>query len=179
MTHPRLVATTLTLMLLGACDGDVDAAVGREAVAGRSDADRAPAAAAATQPPVPVGEPLSVPALAGGQMQEAAAVVQLHSMPDQNAKLFGVGGGDPAMNGLQTYLALYVDAAEGWRVYPVGDFESWRVTEEGPNRIVLDVSESRLDPATGEIGTAARRLIVGFAPVARTPPANITVTPAR
>jgi hypothetical protein len=119
-----------------------------------------------------------VPAVAGDDMQEAAAVSQLHSMPEQNAKIFSVSGGDPAVNGLVTYLGLFEGPAEGWRVFPVGDFERWEVSETRSGSVVLTVRESGAD-GQGGIVTRSRRLIVGFAPVGRAHPATITVTPAR
>ena len=54
-------------------------------------------------------------------LQWAASVVKSDDIPGQSAKLFGVGGGDPAMNGLQTYIAFFQSPGDGWAVYQIGD----------------------------------------------------------
>jgi hypothetical protein len=152
------------------------------------DAGDAPAEGDRTQvapPPAPIrsaeplGDPVNAPAVSGQRLQEAASVMQVHAMPEQGAKVFGVSGGDPAINGLVTYLGLYAGVAEGWRLYEIGNFETWRVTEVATHRVVLDVSESRLDPTSGEIITEDRRLIVGFAGDEAAPPSSVSITPAR
>src|SRR5689334_3723467 len=62
-------------------------------------------------------------------LQDAATVVvvsQLEHQGDLGAKLFGAAAGDPAMNGLNTYLAFYMPPPEnGWRVFEIGDFLSY------------------------------------------------------
>ena len=140
----------------------------------------APTPEAPTRSAEAIGEPVEAGPVSGAStLQEAAAVMQVHAIPEQNAKVFDVAGGDPAVNGLMTYLGLYIDASEGWRIYEIGNFESWRVTEEAPQRVVLDVRQSRADPASGEIVTEDSRLIVGFASDGEGPPERITLTPAR
>ena len=107
----------------------------------------------------PAGEPEIIEIAEDEDLQWAASVMQIHPMANQNAKLFAVSGGDPAINGLVTYLGLFAGPAEGWRVYRIGDFEEWTVSEEGRRRVVLDARESRM----GEDGESDR----------------VTVTPAR
>lgn len=128
------------------------------------------------------GAPVSV-SPAAMDVQQAASVTQVVVLPDQGdttVKLFGLAGGDPAMNGLHTYLAVFIDPAQGWRVFQVGDFLSFKVVASAPGRVDLEVRESTHDPDTGVIGQATRRMIVGFARGPNgEPPATITVTPAR
>lgn len=112
---------------------------------------------------------------ADDMLQWSAAVTEVHLMPNQGAKLFSTAGGDPAMNGLYTYLALHQGAAEGWRIFRIGDFESWRVIEEAPGRVLVEVRESAPDAESGEVVTATRRLNVAFDATA---PDAVTVTPA-
>jgi hypothetical protein len=104
--------------------------------------------------------------------------MQMHPMESQNAKLFAVSGGDPAMNGLVTYLGLFAGPAEGWRVYRIGDFEEWTVSEESRRRVVLDARESRMGE-DDEIVTEDRRLIVEFRRGEDGESDRVTVTPAR
>ena len=75
----------------------------------------------------------------------AASVVELVALPDLNAKVFGTAAGDPAVNGLYTYIAFFGGAAEGWRVYRLGDFEDFEVLASAPGRIDLEVNESAVD----------------------------------
>ncbi|MDO1560361.1 hypothetical protein Q0812_13075 [Brevundimonas sp. 2R-24] len=113
-------------------------------------------------------------------LQWAASVVQLHELEGQGAKVFGTAGGDPAVNGLYTYIAFYESPAEGWRVFRLGDFESWTVAGEGPGRVELEARQSSVDQTSGEITTRPVRLIVAWTkgPEDR-PPARVEVTPAR
>ena len=115
--------------------------------------------------------------------QWAASVVRLDALEnqgDRTVKLFGTAGGDPAMNGLYTHLAFFESPAEGWRVFRIGDFLDYRLLSEAPGRIDLEIDESVLDAATGQIGSRKRRIIVGWAlPTDGSVPATVTVTPAR
>lgn len=117
-------------------------------------------------------------------LQWAASVVRLDPLRRQGevtAKLFGTAGGDPAMNGLYTYLAFFELApGDGWRVFKLGDFLSYRIIAEAPGRLTLEVRESVMDQGTGGIGERVRRLAVGWTPGAGgEPPTLLRVTPAR
>ncbi len=113
-------------------------------------------------------------------LQIAASVVRLHAIEDQNAKLFGTGGGDPAMNGLYSYIAFFAGSADGWVSYRIGDFLDFEVLAVAPGQVDLSVDESVLDEASGEIASRTRRLIVRWTPGADgAPPTEVTVTPAR
>jgi hypothetical protein len=116
-------------------------------------------------------------------LQWAAAVEQLtplRGQGDLGAKLFGAAGGDPAMNGLHTYLAFFDSPGDGWRLFKIGDFLSYRVVAEARGRLTLEIRESVMNQRTTEIGTRTRRLTVTWtAPADGTPPASVSVTPAR
>jgi hypothetical protein len=117
-------------------------------------------------------------------LQWAASVVQIYPLRRQGqvtAKLFGTAGGDPAMNGLYTYLAFFESApGDGWRVFRLGDFLSYRILSEAPGRLTLEVRESMLNEATGDIGARTRRLLVSWRGGSGSePPASVTVTVAR
>ncbi|WP_396593091.1 hypothetical protein [Brevundimonas sp. R86498] len=114
-----------------------------------------------------------------GAIQRAAAVVRVDPLPDQNAKLFGVGGGDPAMNGLDAHIAFFRSPAEGWAVYRIGDILDYTVLSTAPGRVDLDLRESTMDSATGQIGDRHRKVIVQWTVGADgAAPAAVTVTPA-
>lgn len=116
-------------------------------------------------------------------LQWAASVVQISQLRRQGAltvKLFGTAGGDPAMNGLYTYLAFFDSPDAGWRVFRLGDFLSYRVITEAPGRLSLEVRESVMDQGSGAIGDRVRRLAVGWSPGGGgEPPALVRLTPAR
>lgn len=111
-------------------------------------------------------------------LQWAASVVRVDPLPGLDAKLFGVAGGDPAMNGLQTYLAFFISPADGWRVFPVGDILDYRVLRSANGRVELEISDNIMK-ADGEIGSRTRRLILSWAPAAEGAPESIALTPAR
>jgi hypothetical protein len=113
-------------------------------------------------------------------LQWAASVVRLDPLRRQGltAKLFGTAGGDPAMNGLYTHLAFFESVDGGWRIFRLGDFLSYRILEETPGRLVLEVRESVLDEASGDIGARTRRLLVSWRG-GRAPPASVSVAATR
>ncbi|HYJ52131.1 MAG TPA: hypothetical protein VEW04_03080 [Allosphingosinicella sp.] len=114
------------------------------------------------------------------QLQDAASVVRIDELRRQGAlggKLFGTAGGDPAMNGLYTYLAFFVSPAEGWRVFEIGDFLTYRIVSETPGRVLLEVRENVMNGA-GEIGERSRRIALSWTAGAnRTPPESVRLTP--
>jgi hypothetical protein len=168
------VTFLLALLGLAACDAQVET---RKAVL--PGAQAAPAAA-----PLTAAGPAAVvrPDADEGQ-QWAAAVVELTPLTrqgDRTVKLFGTAGGDPAMNGLYTHVAFFDSPAEGWRVFRIGDFLDYRVLSESPGRVDLEIDESTMDQASGNIGSRTRRVIVGWAVATDgSVPATVTVTPAQ
>lgn len=112
-------------------------------------------------------------------LQWAASVVQLDPLRRQGnlgGKLFGTAGGDPAMNGLDTYLAFYLSPADGWRVFRIGDFLTYRLVSEAPGRLVLALTESVMNPRTGAIGSRTRRLAVSWTRRGDQAPGTISVS---
>lgn len=154
-----------------------------------SPAERAPSAA-----PAPDAQAAHTPLTATGPATElprlpvdenltwAASVVQLDTLTNEangGVKLFGLAGGDPAMNGLHTYISFYESPAEGWQVFMLGDFLDYTVLADAPGRVELEIHESTMDEATGNIGSQRRNVIVSWTSGADdTPPATISVTPA-
>ncbi|WP_296817987.1 hypothetical protein, partial [Brevundimonas sp.] len=98
---------------------------------------------------------------------------------EPTVKLFGTAGGDPAMNGLYTYIAFFENPGSGWRVFRLGDFLEYRILGERENRVDLEMDYSIMDPHSGEIRSDTRRVIVTWTPGADGEgPAAITVTGA-
>lgn len=169
---------TFLIVLLGltACDAQVESR--KEAVPAAEQAAPAPAAAPLTA----AGPAATVQPDADEGQQWAASVVELTPLTrqgDRTVKLFGTAGGDPAMNGLYTHVAFFDSPAEGWRVFRIGDFLDYRVLSESPGRVDLEIDESTMDEASGNIGSRTRRVIVGWAIATDgSVPATVTVTPA-
>lgn len=177
MKHPLLLLIVTTA--LTACDPNAVTAPGQPAP---PTGGIAPAPAAATPPLTQTGMGLPVKAQPEPALQYAASVTEVYPLTKQGdlgVKLFGMAGGDPAMNGLQTYIAFYRSPAEGWWVYQVGDFLSFKVLNETGGRVDLEVEENVMDPATSVIGSRKRRLIVAFtASGIEASPADVRVIPA-
>lgn len=173
-------AAGLAALMLAACEpapAPADA-TGTESLASVERQDREPVSP--TPPEVktratPSGPPVTVAAEQGDGIQWAASVMQIHPLEAQDARVFATAGGDPAINGLQTWIGLFQGPADGWRVFRIGDFESWRVIDEAAGRVVLEVAESSLNPDTGLAMTRRKRVIVRFN---ADQPDAITVTPA-
>lgn len=156
--------------------------------------DAAPAASAAEAPDTTAGTPTvpqAVPLTASGapqarsaealddSLQSAASVVRVDWVADQSAKLFGTAGGDPAMNGLYTYIGFFGSPADGWVVFKLGDVLEYTVLSSSAGRVDLDLHESTYDEASGQIGSRHRKVIVAWTvPAEGGSPAAITVTPA-
>lgn len=123
----------------------------------------APAAPAAESPAPPALKPSGPPrtVAAEGEPMEAAYVTDVRMVEGADgAKIFSTAGGDPAINGLYTYLAVFT-APEGWtRVFQIGDFNSWEVVEESAERVTLRVSRSWIEEGSGDIKTAEEYLFV-------------------
>ena len=173
--HPLLllaIAGTVT-----ACDSGVETR--KDAV---PDGGSAAISAAAATPATAAGPGQAVAAQADDYLQSAASVVAVTPLsdPGADAKLFGLAGGDPALNGDHAYLAFFVDPSEGWRVFPLGDFEGWSLGEQGPGRFVLETTQGRMgDDGQMVTGEVKRFIVTWQSGGADAPaPSAITVTPA-
>lgn len=94
-------------------------------------------------------------------------------------KVFATAGGDPAMNGLQTYLAFYQSPAEGFRIFMIGDFEEYRIVSQAPGRATLSVRQTSHDGHSARFLTRTRRLNITWPVRGDTVPATVTVTETR
>lgn len=126
-------------------------------------AGEALAPAAAAPAPAALALKPSGPAVAIAAVPESmpeAFVTDIHLLKDGSAKLFSTAGGDPAINGLYTYIAIWTDTDQWSQVFQIGDFNSWEVVEEAPGRVVLKVSRSWVEESSGDIKTAEEHLIL-------------------
>ena len=169
----RPLVFVCSLLALSACDTQVESR--REAVDVRGGGSAPEQVAALT----PSGSGQTLAPESDAMLQTAASVVELTPLEGQNAKLFGTAGGDPAMNGLYVYVAFYIDPAEGWRVFRIGDFLDYRVLRAAPGVVDLELTESVMDSATQQIGSQKRRIILGWTPGENgAAPTAVTVTPS-
>jgi hypothetical protein len=131
---------------------------------------------------VPAGQPETMKPIIENGLQGAASVVELtylQKQGDLSVKLFGTAGGDPAINGLYTYVAFFVGSANGWRVFKLGDFLEYRVVNEAPGTVDLEIKESVIDRASGDISSRLRRVILSWDFASGGEPEVISVTPAQ
>lgn len=139
-------------------------------------------AAAAT--PAATAEPASAPTFAAadgaspetlapaapdaeGETAALGGIVRFDAVPDQSGggfvRLIGTAGGDPAANGLMTYLVIST-AHDSW-VYTIGNIIDYRIKGVGDGRLDLEIDETTIadngdmNTATRKIGTAVFYLI--------------------
>lgn len=171
-----LGAVAIAALSLSACD-----ATSSTETAGTTPAEGSAAAPAQAAPLTASGAPVALTAAeAEDGLQWAAGVVRVDEIEDESAKLFGVAGGDPAMNGLQTHIAFFQNPDQGWVVYRIGDFLDYTVLSQSNGRVDLDIRESDDNAASGHIGDRHRKVIVQWTqgPNDEAPTA-VTVTPAQ
>jgi hypothetical protein len=136
----------------------------------------------AAAPLMPAGAAETLAPDADENLAWAASVVKVDFAPNQmdiTVKLFGLAGGDPAMNGLYTYIAFFVGPHEGWRIFRLGDFLDYRIISTSRGRVDLELRESIMNSDSGEIGSRSRRVMVSWKPPADgVPPSTVTMTPA-
>lgn len=113
------------------------------------------------------------------ELQWAASVVETTDLRRQGqaaVKLFGTAGGDPAMNGLQTYIAFYMSPADGYRIFRIGDFLDYTLVSEGPGRVALSVRENFMNGRTDQIGVRTRRINLSWTPARQgAAPSSVTL----
>jgi len=130
-------------LALGACEAAVQRA--------------APAGAPQPQEVRPIGPPVSI-LVSDGEHPEAN-VMRLAHLTQSDGRLYSVAGGDPAINGLSTYLAVLESPADGMRVFMIGNFNDWQVLYERPGQVALQVSRSFID-ADGGVETVEERMLL-------------------
>ena len=132
------------------------------------------------------GEPQTWSPLAQDDPAIAAlAVVKFNDLPDMSniaaVRMYGMGSGDPAMNGLRVYLAFVSPHDE--RAFLLGDFRDYRVIAASPGRIDLEYDEDVM--VADELQTRTLRAIVSWTEAAQQPspnpefPSTVTMTPAQ
>lgn len=166
----RYLAVTAAALALAACQPAAEA----PAKPAEPAAAETPVAAAAAEPAKPSGPAKDIEA--EDDHFPEAYVTDVHHIKDADFKIFSTAGGDPAINGLYTYLARYNEDERGWtQVYMIGDFNEWEVVEESATRVVLKVSRSWVEQESGDIKTAEEKLILDLPADGATP---LKVTPA-
>ena len=173
-----LSVSVLAALALAACDAQPSA---KTSVAATTESPSTPAQAA---PLTAAGAPVALTAEESSQdddgLQWAASVVKTDDIPGESAKLFGVAGGDPAMNGLRTHIAFFDNPATGWVIYEIGDFLDYTVLSHANGRVDLDIHESTYDEASGTIGDRHRKIIVQWTQGANdVVPTAVTLAPAQ
>lgn len=152
---------------------------------GATTPDSAAPGAAATPQAAPLtasGTPEAVPVAvdSDGSLVSAASVVRIDWVAENGAKLFGTAGGDPAANGLYTYIAFFTDPGGEWVIHELGNIIDYTVLSSSVGRVDLDIHETTIDEATGELDSRHRKVIVSWTPgVDGGPPTGVMVTPGQ
>lgn len=175
----RPVAPVVGLFALalsvGACQAAPEGAANSNS--GEPSAAAAPQAAPLTASGAAEPVPLAVDS--DGSLMSAASVVRIDWVAESGAKLFGTAGGDPAANGLYTYIAFFTEPGGEWVIYELGNIIDYTVLSSSVGRVDLDIHESTMNDATGELGSRHRKVIVSWTPgVDGGPPSGVAVTPA-
>lgn len=135
------------------------------------------AATAIAAPEGPTTAPESIMALGEEPPEASVTDVRWIESSETGAKIYSTAGGDPAINGLYTFLAVAGDSPDqGWRVFQIGDFNSWKIGEQTKDHIILEVSRSWVDQASGDIKTVEEKLKV---PLVAPSATELVVTPVK
>jgi hypothetical protein len=121
-----------------------------------------------------------------GKLGAALGVVKLTEVGNQTeaaaVRLLGIGGSDPAANGLKTYLSF--STPHDGKAFAIGDFLDYRLISASSGRVDLEIDETTVG-ADGNLGQHTKRVIISWSPmpvqddVNPTFPASVTITPAK
>ena len=162
------------LLLAGCTPASQDAAATGEAAAAAPETapDNAPAAAPVSAPTFAAAGGASPATLAPeasdaeGEAASLGGIVRFDAVPGQSGegfvRLIGTAGGDPAANGLMTYLVIST-AHDSW-VYTIGNIIDYRIKGAADGRLDLEIDETTVAD-NGDMNTATRKLIVTWTPV--------------
>lgn len=138
----------------------------------------APGGTVETIQPVPEDDP--------GEANDLAGVVKFDVVPNQtdeaSPRLIGTAGGDPAANGLMTYLVF--STMHSSKVFLIGNIIDYRIIGASPGKLDLEIDETTADN-DGNLGSATRKVIVSWTPVTEDQGPDteftsaVTVTPAQ
>ena len=144
-------------------------------------ASLAVATAPAAAQPVGTPGPVDIEPQTDEGLQVAAGVSQVHALTHQgdvDVTVFGLTGGDPAMNGEYIFLSFNGTPADGSRIFRVGDVLEFHILSDAPGRMLLQVRENVMTSDT-EIGERTRRVLVSWTPGPDgAPPATVRVAEA-
>jgi hypothetical protein len=125
----------------------------------------------------PTTAPATVAVIAEAPPEAYVTDVTWIESSETGAKIYSTAGGDPAINGLYTFIAIASDEpGGGWRVFQIGDFNSWKIGEQTKDHIILAVSRSWVDQASGDIKTVEEKLKV---PLVAPSATEMVVTPVK
>lgn len=118
--------------------------------------------------------PVTIPMAPVEQSAVAVAKVEYLDKAENFTKLFSTTGGDPAINGEYVFMAVFPESmADDTATFWIGDFNSWEIAEQTKDHVILKVSRSWVDDASGEIQSTEEKWKVPMvAPTAK----ELTVT---
>jgi hypothetical protein len=178
-----LSAVVVTGLMLGACNNATATAEG-------APADKAAAVAASTFTPVAGAavETLKPEPLDGeGEVGFLPGIVRYDVIPNQTgdgfARIIGTAGGDPAANGLMTYLVF--STVHAGEVLTIGNIIDYRIVGVSPGKVDLEIDQSKAAD-DGTLSTETRKVVLAWTVPAdaednpdQSVGATVTVTPAQ
>lgn len=156
------------LLLAGCTPASQDAAATGEAAATAPDTAAAPVSAPTFAAADGAGPETLAPEASDveGEAASLGGIVRFDAVPGQSGegfvRLIGTAGGDPAANGLMTYLVIST-AHDSW-VYTIGNIIDYRIKGAADGRLDLEIDETTVAD-NGDMNTATRKLIVTWTPV--------------
>lgn len=135
----------------------------------------APAALAMTEGPTIAPEKIAI--IAETPPEAYVTDVKFIESAEAGAKIYSTAGGDPAINGLYTFIAIGGEGPDDqWHVFQIGDFNSWKIAEETKDYVILEVSRSWVEQSSGDIKTIEEKLKI---PLVASDATELTVTPVK
>jgi hypothetical protein len=132
---------------------------------------------ATAAPEGPTTAPEKIAVIAEAPAEASVTDVKWIESAENGAKIYSTAGGDPAINGLYTFLAIPSDEpGGGWHVFEIGNFNEWKIAEETKDHVILAVSRSWVEQSSGDIKTVEEKLNV---PLVGPEATEITVTPVK
>jgi hypothetical protein len=121
-----------------------------------------------------------------GEANWLAGVVRFDAIANQtdeaSVRMVGTAGGDPAANGLYTYLVFSTTHAS--KVFLLGNIIDYRIKGASPGKLDLEIDETTFE-SDGNLGMATRKVTVSWVnppnldqPDTELTP-SVTVTPAQ
>lgn len=166
------VALIAGALMLAGCSQAAPATSGQSDGAVTAPAAPAGAVATAPAPTFTAADGASAQTLAAeptegeGEASALGGIVRFDPIANQSGegfvRLIGTAGGDPAANGLMTYLVIST-AHDSW-VYTIGNIVDYRIKGVADGKLDLEIDQTDVAD-NGDMNTQTRKVILTWTPV--------------